>query len=318
MIEFRKRLINDLVRVKSENTKLRNEVSKSYSKSVEFVSNTHSLDVESLIDEFYEQDQELVGHDLSAYTVYIPKDADHTNHIRSCKGCGQQFKTTCNGSSLIPFYEHCIRNCEQYKRLNLIRSCEACRLLFVNSYSYGIHVNSDLKCELSQRHRDKPDWAPKSVKQWNAMNCRRQWNTSTNCLGCGQQFRARKSPSGGLIKEMAYYRHCFDECEEYKKLNKICSCDDCRRKFLNGHALNKHCQALGHTNNSHTSSYVCEGCGQNFERSAYGRKKYVKNCIEACDEYRELNLVTTCSECEKSFMNENALTIHRSHKHPKK
>ena len=43
LIEFKQRLINDLVRVKSENTKLRNEVSKCYSKSVEFVFDTRRI-----------------------------------------------------------------------------------------------------------------------------------------------------------------------------------------------------------------------------------------------------------------------------------
>ena len=237
LIKFKQWLANDLVCVEQENTKLRDKVSEKYSKYVESFSNDH--DVESAIEKFYDYEQKLNGNDLSTYTLYTPQ----TSRIKktlNCLGCGRKFEIDNNIHSLSEFYEHCMRDCEEYKKLNLIRSCKECRLLFVNSYSYGQHVKFESKCELS-RHLNKPDWAPNSARDWNAMHCRLQWNTSRNCEGCGQQFKARRWPGSGLIrKEIAYYRHCFDECEEYKKLKLIRSCSACNRKFINGLAFHKH------------------------------------------------------------------------------
>ena len=250
LIEFKQSLVNDLISVKHDNAKLRVAVSKRFSNSVECVLKTNELDEESLVADFYDYEQKLVGHDLSTYSVFVPRKAGLQFTIRSCKGCGQQFKTNKNGHSLSPFYEHCIRDCEEYKKLNLIRSCDNCQLVFVNSMSYGIHVNSNSNCELSKRHRDKPDWAPKSKKQWNGMHTSLQWNTSVYCEGCGQQFRARRSRNG-LIKEIAFYRHCFDECDEYKKLNKIQRCSYCNGRVINVNALHSHYR-LSHENNGQT------------------------------------------------------------------
>ena len=250
LIELKKSLMSDFTCAKQENSKLRDEMSKDFSKSIECV--LHKLDVESSIDEFYDYERKLVGPDLSTYTVYTPKSAAYLRTpTKFCKGCIQQFKTDRHAHSLLLFYEHCIRDCEEYKKLDLIRSCDECRLLFISSNSYRNHVNSESKCEYSQRHRNKPDWAPKSMKLWNSMHSYRQWNTAVNCKGCGQQFRAREKPSGSFSREIAFYRHCFDECEEYQKLDLIRKCSDCNQKFINIFALNRHCGQV-HKNRSDT------------------------------------------------------------------
>ena len=317
LIEFKQCLMNDFIRVKHENSILSDEVAKPFSKPLECVFNI-KVDVEPSMAEFYVNERNLFGPDLSTYILYTPKKADSKSSMRSCKGCGQQFKTNCNANSLLPFYEHCIRDCDKYKKLNLIRSCEGCRLLFMNRNSYRMHVNLNSKCELSQRRRTKPDWAPKSNLQWNQMHSSQRWNVSINCPGCGQQFRGLKPPCGRFTKEIAYYRHCFDECEEYKKLNLIRSCSECDRKFINAHSLKIHCGASGHENNSDTRWYSCQGCGQHFMRTDCGRKTYYKHCIKACDQYRKLNLIKTCYECDKSFMDEYGLMVHRRQKHSNK
>ena len=142
------------------------------------------------------------------------------------------------------------------------------------------------------------------------MHCIKQWNSSISCKGCGQQFKARTLSKYNVMIELSYYRHCFDECEKYKQLDLIRRCE-CNRRFINFHALTLHCNSTGHKKPTNNQPYLCEGCGQTFNRNQYQRKKYVQHCVEFCDEYRKLNLIKTCSECKISFRNIYSLKNHK-------
>ena len=143
------------------------------------------------------------------------------------------------------------------------------------------------------------------------MHSQLKWNTSVECRGCGKQFKAKKSIHG-LSKEIAYYRHCFDECEKYRKLGLIHTCCECDRRYLTYRSLSTHCKETGHVKPLNKSNYTCEGCGLVFNS-----KKYAKHCVEDCDDYRKLNRIEQCVKCNKLFRNKISLSIHRVQVHPK-
>ena len=64
----------------------------------------------------------------------------------SCPGCHQVFKAKRSDSLNKTLYEpayyvHCVKECERFKDLNLIRKCKLCPQIFINPLSYKLHVS---------------------------------------------------------------------------------------------------------------------------------------------------------------------------------
>lgn len=259
----------------------------------------------------------------SDYEIYIPYFCSNKKD-RVCLGCEQQFKVkSMSNYPLRPFLEHCIRDCEQYKQLNLIRKCDDCKCLFLNVKGRNRHYRStnckgmnvnDLNKE---DDLNKPDWAPTAKSTWQCMKTQRKWNSIVSCQGCGRQFKAQtKRNQTAKHYEPAYFKQCFDECEQYKKLNLIQTCRECNRRFLNFNALKQHCTSSGHcyTHQIQKSSIIiCRGCFQQFpwKDTKSCKDVFNKHCIEECDDYEKLGLIRACEKCKKLFRNNQCLSVHK-------
>ena len=171
--------------------------------------------------------QTVINSSLSDYSVYIPDRRVSFNASINCEGCGKTFRGYYGKKyrRIIfrepAFYVHCIKECQEYTKLNKIQKCHECKLLFVNRHSYSWH--------LKKIHRD-------SVKHLDG----NVYNSSKACPGCGQELPVNRYRKGRIDISRVYSKHCVEECEEYKKLNLIRKCNDCGNSFLNQSSLASH------------------------------------------------------------------------------
>ena len=314
LIAFKQRLEYDYSSVKQVNQQLKSIVSQHLSSDRKNIVEPNIQFVyQSLILDCCHLEEQLTDPSTIDYDIYVSNTS--TLNTKRCLGCSVRFAIAFDTKSLLRFNTHCIRECEKYKKLSLIVKCDNCQLLFVNKKSFSAkHRSYNGKCSLMSRHQNKPDWAPKSAKDWNQMHLQRRWNTSVSCIGCARTFKAFKNVANYTkVKEIAYYEHCFDECEEYKELDLICSCQNCGRKFLNTSSLALHSSLSGHSNRWLLTRKlnVCEGCGEKFD---YGRsfdsEKFISHCVNDCSEYRKLGLIKKCTNCQKIFRNHIGLQNH--------
>ena len=68
------------------------------------------------------------------YQIWMPKVAGRrinwTNYdLKECQGCGEDFKRN-KSCWEWNYYDNVINHCRGYKKLNLIRKCESCKLIF--------------------------------------------------------------------------------------------------------------------------------------------------------------------------------------------
>lgn len=82
-------------------------------------------------------------------------------------------------------------------------------------------------------------------------------NGTTNCKGCGREFRAQVSLSGSenitrKRGELAYFVHCVEECEQYKALGLLSVCELHKLTFLTPQGLKRHqlCHGSSHLGQS--------------------------------------------------------------------
>lgn len=184
----------------------------------------------------------------SDYTISMHGQSasySESNVKKECLGCSQLFdayyfssKATswrCDTLRYCPaYYEHCIRDCEEYKKLDLVRKCVKCKLLLLNPRSYGNHLKK------YHNSNAKPQWMTHStyVRASIASN---NPNSTINCPACEKKFKAINSASAKRTqREVAYYVHLIEECDEYKKLNKIRECGNFHCKFINSFTYKVH------------------------------------------------------------------------------
>ena len=172
LIAFKHQLENDYSSVKQVNEQLKSIVSYRFSSESKNIREPDTvIDKHSLILNYFHLEEQLSDSSTTGYEIFLPRKA--SPNTKCCLGCGLQFTTAYNVKLLLRFYTHCTLECDQYKRLNLIRKCDNCRLLFINKYSFSNKHRSSIDvCYLRNRHQDKPDWAPKSIRAWNQMHCR--------------------------------------------------------------------------------------------------------------------------------------------------
>ena len=150
-------------------------------------------------------------------------DGNVYNSSKACPGCNQEFPVNLSRSGKIIsriYSKHCLEECEEYKKLNLIRKCNDCGISFLTQGSLSLHQRSDTNsCTDEQKSME----------------------TVVACKGCHKEFLARKNQRNQKIGTfpIKYVRHCLHECPEYQKLGLIRECE-CRRKFLNSVSLNIH------------------------------------------------------------------------------
>ena len=133
-----------------------------------------------------------------------------------------------------------------------------------------------------------------------------------SCKGCGQTFKAYESRNHeSVTPEIDYYVHCFDECDEYKKLNSFYKCGTCQRRFLSHRSMSRHCLSSNHKKDGRVPA-ACEGCGLMFDVSDMNKFYRIrrKHCLEECIGYQKLDLIRDCLICRKLFRNEKSLNRH--------
>lgn len=64
------------------------------------------------------------------------------NSTIECKGCCRTFKCHKSGKDSyaeLDYYIHCVEECEDYKKLELIHECSHCNKIFLNKAGYAQH-----------------------------------------------------------------------------------------------------------------------------------------------------------------------------------
>jgi len=174
------------------------------------------------------------------YTVFIPKKSlvsQQFNAKVDCRGCGKVFNGAIVSMGTVfgepDFFIHCVKECPKYRELGLIRKCDDCALLFINSQSERKHHGEMHRKK--QRIR-KPDWMSEQVyRVRSGIRC----NTKVSCSACGQFFGAQNS-AGKISYSLDYLIHCIQDCVEYHKLGLVQTCPTCNCKFLNRLSLSQH------------------------------------------------------------------------------
>lgn len=174
------------------------------------------------------------------YEVFIPKKSTSCKDFNAkvnCRGCNKEFSGSFVSNGQIfgepAFFFHCIRECSKYKSLGLIRKCDQCALLFINSQSERKHhgeVHSRVERII------KPEWMSSQVyRVRSGIRC----NTKVSCSACGKFFGAQNS-RGKISYSLDYLIHCIEKCVEYQKLGLVQTCPICNCKFLNRLSLSQH------------------------------------------------------------------------------
>ena len=163
----------------------------------------------------------------------------------------------------------------------------------------------------------------------------RKFNSTANCEGCGQQFRVNvKKRHKEFEKE--YYTHCGLKCPEYQKLGQTVECKDCKLIFINktSHSIHRNhfhgrlnsafrlkeipewlCRPVFQKSKSFNAKVQCKGCKKEFPARKHKNNlqnclDYYQHCIEDCQEYRRLGLITQCNGCGCKFLNRRGHSQH--------
>ncbi|KAI1287803.1 hypothetical protein HDE_09863 [Halotydeus destructor] len=170
-----------------------------------------------------------------------------------CKGCGKMLSCIRRGRHSqysLEFYIHCIEECDEYKKLGLIARCDRCQYVFINAQALRNHKcvtweeSKDsiprLLVPHEKRRKEKietPSWMSEGIAR-NIRACS-HYPDKTSCKGCGDEFHYRRAGSTNHYS-LEYYKHCIEECPEYRKLGLVQSCDKCSHLFLNKLAYAHH------------------------------------------------------------------------------
>lgn len=162
-----------------------------------------------------------------------------------CPGCKAKFtaRMVAGGKRRphLGFYVHCVEQCEEYKKLDLIKDCKPCKAKFLNFKSYSKHLqkhhvdlrtadcliirpkNTILADNLVSNQVDehlplnsystRSEFKPHYPRQSHS----RLFDAEVKCKGCFKSFRTTLRHH----HEAAYYTHCIEECDAYQKLGKI-------------------------------------------------------------------------------------------------
>lgn len=87
---------------------------------------------------------------------------------------------------------------------------------------------------------ERPAWMPQKTFIASSKPVITQSTAFDACKGCGKLFKKAPKPQKHSSHELAYYIHCFEECEKFQALNLIQSCPECPYKFLNKNSFSNH------------------------------------------------------------------------------
>lgn len=148
--------------------------------------------------------------------------------------------------------------------LGLTQHCLKCKLSFLNTNSYGIHVriiHSKIESYSLKRiklaHRTlrtkksappRPWWMTKNG--YDRCTSIGPYDSIATCLGCSKDFKAKTEINGTLRPHFDYFVHCIEHCEAYKDLNFIRECEECEKKFMNGRSYSSHKRSF-HSRDNH-------------------------------------------------------------------
>jgi len=138
------------------------------------------------------------------------------------------------------------------------------------------------------------------------------------CPDCGKQFSTKSSMENHQIKHSDDKNFVCMECgKQFKRKESLhfhmkkhagiedCHCDQCPAKYVSLSALAAH-KLAKHTDPADKEAFLCNFCGQSFNKKEYLKKHVTKHTGEK--PYQ-------CKECDKSFRSHgvyrNHLRVHR-------
>lgn len=65
------------------------------------------------------------------------------NATINCKGSGKLFKARKTGiekHAELDYYIHCVEECDDFKKLNLIQQCKKCNKIFITRTGFSVHA----------------------------------------------------------------------------------------------------------------------------------------------------------------------------------
>ena len=149
-----------------------------------------------------------------------------SSKFKNCLGCGQVFRRMRGDHLSFEYLVHVVEDCVKYKELNLITECKECNFKFATKRSYYLHETLG--------HSRKPDWM--SANTYKLRNLKDP-KVSVLCPGCGLVLKRGTQCN---VYRMSDYIHMIEECEGFKKLDRIKTCRNCSCKFINSKSFKLH------------------------------------------------------------------------------
>lgn len=84
----------------------------------------------------------------------------------------------------------------------------------------------------------KPDWMSVALYKGSFKTSILESTKMIECKGCHMKFKTCQLGKSG--HEFAYYVHCMQECAEFRKLDLIEKCSNCKARFLSSRGLAMH------------------------------------------------------------------------------
>lgn len=146
---------------------------------------------------------------------------------KSSRESNEQFKSRSRLSSR--FDKLCQPTITSQKSVHaLSRGCGICKLWFPSEEQLANHLRDNHRCDDT-----RPPWMSPGI--FRAATRPQRFPNPMTCIGCEMQFGSNE-----VLRPFEYYVHCIEQCPEYKFLDLIRECVECRLKFLNTNALNGH------------------------------------------------------------------------------
>lgn len=282
--------------------------------------------------------------DYENYKVYVGRDHNRTFDDRvECKGCGKQLpcwgKNSKHRKYSPEYYQHCVKECEAYKQLGLIRHCHECKHLFVSPNMFNKHI-----CENGQAdHAFNNHRAPKVNNDISFNEADFSSSFEDGILSPEDMHEmgemnalsprdANRHESISSVEKLVIEPDIFmDEPEGNVDLGQ----EDSDVKTAESSAIPNSMLTSVYTIHVPESSLMiasfphrvaCRGCSKKlpcFNDSTFTchySPQYYKHVIDECIPYRRLGLIEHCAECKLVFdsgqlFEEHLDIVHKANNH---